>query len=58
MKLNSLKLRNFKGIKELKIDAEGNNLDISGNGTGKTLYLMYLCGYCWIKTVIIAATLT
>lgn len=37
MKLNSLYLRNFKGIKELLISFKGKNISIFGeNGTGKT----------------------
>lgn len=37
MKLNSLYLRNFKGLKELLIDFKGKNTSISGeNGVGKT----------------------
>jgi len=37
MKLNSLYLRNFKGIKELSISFRGKNISIFGeNGTGKT----------------------
>jgi DNA repair exonuclease SbcCD ATPase subunit len=37
IKLQSISLLNFKGIKTLNIDANGNNVDIFGaNGTGKT----------------------
>jgi len=37
IKILELNLRNFKGIKDLKLTPEGNNLNISGeNGTGKT----------------------
>ena len=37
IKIKSLSLRNFKGIKKLDIQADGGNLNISGdNGTGKT----------------------
>lgn len=37
MKLNSLELRNFKGIKDLEISPEGEDLNIYGdNATGKT----------------------
>lgn len=37
MRLLTLTLRNFKGIRDLTISAEGKNLDISGtNATGKT----------------------
>jgi len=37
IKLQSISLLNFKGIKTLNIDANGNNVDILGaNGTGKT----------------------
>lgn len=37
IKLQSISLLNFKGIKSLNIEANGNNVDIFGaNGTGKT----------------------
>jgi len=37
IKILELNLRNFKGIKDLKLTPEGNNFNISGeNGTGKT----------------------
>ena len=37
IRINKLILQNFKGIKSLEINAEGNNLDIFGdNATGKT----------------------
>jgi DNA repair exonuclease SbcCD ATPase subunit len=37
MKLNSLKLQNFKGIRQFELDAQGQDIDIFGdNATGKT----------------------
>ena len=37
IRINKLILQNFKGVKSLEINAEGNNLDIFGdNATGKT----------------------
>lgn len=37
MKLNRLVLRNFKGIREFTLDAQGGNVDVFGdNATGKT----------------------
>jgi len=37
MKLNSLTLRNFKGIRDLRLDLQGRDVSIYGdNGTGKT----------------------
>ena len=37
MKLISLKLKNFKGIKELSLEPNGNNINVFGdNATGKT----------------------
>lgn len=44
MKLNTLSIRNFKGIKEYKLDPDGQSINILGdNGTGKTtLYDAFL----------------
>jgi DNA repair exonuclease SbcCD ATPase subunit len=37
MKLNSLKLQNFKGIRQFELDAQGQDIDVFGdNATGKT----------------------
>jgi DNA repair exonuclease SbcCD ATPase subunit len=37
MKLNSLKLQNFKGIRQFELDAQGQDIDILGdNASGKT----------------------
>ena len=37
MKLISLKLKNFKGIKELSLEPNGKNINVFGdNATGKT----------------------
>ena len=37
LRINKLSLNNFKGIKSLVINADGNSLDIFGdNATGKT----------------------
>ncbi|NLM08491.1 MAG: ATP-binding protein [Clostridiales Family XIII bacterium] len=37
MKLNSLKLQNFKGIRQFELDAQGGDISVFGdNATGKT----------------------
>lgn len=46
MKLISLNLRNFKGIKDLKLDINGQDLNVYGeNGTGKTTIFD---GFMWL----------
>ena len=49
MRLNTLTIRNFKGIKEYKLDPDGQSINILGdNGTGKTK--RHLTGSRWTKT--------
>ena len=44
MKILSLHLENFRGIKELDIEFAGHNTDIYGaNGTGKTTIANAIC---------------
>ena len=58
IKISNLKLKNFKGIKNLEINFEGKNANIYGKmQQEKQQYLMLLNGYFLIKIVAIGKIL-